>query len=115
MTPVRPLVRLLGSVELARAFTLTALTAIFGSYAIGRMTSAVTLSTIIAVLCVLGAAILWVRRDELSPLRIAPSSLFAFLGWALVSMVWTTDRSDTFFGWMSVSYTHLTLPTTPYV
>ncbi|MFJ2505653.1 O-antigen ligase family protein [Microbacterium sp. AGC62] len=102
MTPVRPLVRLLGSVELARAFTLTALTAIFGSYAIGRMTSTVTLATIIAVLCVLGAAILWVRRDELSPLRIAPSSLFAFLGWALVSMVWTTDRSDTFFGWMSL-------------
>lgn len=102
MTAARPLVRLLGSVELARAFTLTALTAIFGSYAIGRMTSTVTLATIIAVLCVLGAAILWVRRDELSPLRIAPSSLFAFLGWALVSMVWTTDRSDTFFGWMSL-------------
>jgi exopolysaccharide production protein ExoQ len=98
----RPLVRVLGSVELARAFSLAALTAIFGSYAIGRMTSTVTLATIIAVLCVLGAAILWVRREELSPLRIAPSSLFAFLGWALVSMVWTTDRSDTFFGWMSL-------------
>ncbi|MDF2559680.1 MAG: lipid core--O-antigen ligase [Microbacterium sp.] len=102
MTSARPLVRLLGSVELARAFALAALTAIFGSYAIGRMTSTVTLATIIAVLCVLGAAILWVRRDELSPLRIAPSSLFAFLGWALVSMVWTTDRSDTLFGWMSL-------------
>jgi O-antigen ligase len=102
VTSARPLVRLLGSVELARAFALAALTAIFGSYAIGRMTSPVTLATIIAVLCVLGAAILWVRRDELSPLRIAPSSLFAFLGWALVSMVWTTDRSDTFFGWMSL-------------
>jgi O-antigen ligase len=102
VTSARPLVRLLGSVELARAFALAALTAIFGSYAIGRMTSTVTLATIIAVLCVLGAAILWVRRDELSPLRIAPSSLFAFLGWALVSMVWTTDRSDTLFGWMSL-------------
>ncbi|MFS0893306.1 O-antigen ligase family protein [Microbacterium sp. 179-I 3D3 NHS] len=102
MTPVRPVVRLLGSVEMARAFTLAALTAVFGSFAIERMTSAVTLATIIASLCLLGAAILWVRREELSPLRIAPSSLFAFLCWALVSLVWTTDRSDTVFGWLSL-------------
>lgn len=102
MTPVRPLARLLASVELARAFTIAALTAVFGSFAIERMTSSVTVATIITVLCLLGAAILWVRRDELSPLRIAPSSLFAFLGWALVSLVWTTDRSDTLFGWMSL-------------
>ena len=102
MTPVHRLARLLGSVEMARAFTLAVLGAVFGSFAIEQMTSAVTLATIIAILCVLGAAILWVRRDELSPLRIAPSSLFAFLGWALVSLVWTTDRSETFFGWMSL-------------
>ncbi|MHC9043378.1 O-antigen ligase family protein [Microbacterium saperdae] len=102
MTPAHRLARLLGSVEMARAFTLAVLGAVFGSFAIEQMTSAVTLATIIAILCVLGAAILWVRRDELSPLRIAPSSLFAFLGWALVSLVWTTDRSETFFGWMSL-------------
>lgn len=96
------MVRLLGSVEMARAFTLAALTAVFGSFAIERMASAVTLAAVITVLCLLGAAILWVRREELSPLRIAPSSLFAFLGWALVSLVWTTDRSDTVFGWMSL-------------
>ncbi|TFB17633.1 O-antigen ligase family protein [Microbacterium sp. 3H14] len=102
MTSSRPLVRLLGSVELARAFALATLTTVFASYAIERMTSKVTLATIITVLCFLGAAILWVRRDELSLLRIAPSSLIAFLGWALVSLVWTTDRSDTLFGWMSL-------------
>jgi O-antigen ligase len=102
VTSARPLVGLLASVELARAFTLAALTAVFGSYAIERMTSPVTLSSIITVLCLLGAAILWVRRDELSLLRIAPSSLLAFLAWALVSVVWTTDRSDTLFGWMSL-------------
>jgi O-antigen ligase len=102
VTPAHRLARLLGSVEMARAFTLAVLGAVFGSFAIEQMTSAVTLATIIAILCVLGAAILWVRRDELSPLRIAPSSLFAFLGWALVSLVWTTDRSETFFGWMSL-------------
>ena len=102
MTPLHPIARLLGSVEMARAFTLAALTAVFGSFAIEQMTSAVTLATVITALCLLGGAILWVRREELSPLRIAPSSLFAFLGWALVSLVWTTDRSDTVFGWLSL-------------
>lgn len=102
MTSVRPLVPLLGSVELARAFTLAVLTTVFGSYAIRQMTSTVTLATIIAALCLLGAAILWVRREELSLLRIAPSSLLAFLGWALVSVAWSTDKSDTLFGWMSL-------------
>ncbi|WEK62717.1 MAG: O-antigen ligase family protein [Candidatus Microbacterium colombiense] len=102
MTPAQRLFRLLGSAEMARAFTLAVLGAVFASFAIERMTSTVTLAAIITALCLLGAAILWVRRDELSPLRIAPSSLFAFLCWALVSLVWTTDRSDTFFGWMSL-------------
>lgn len=102
MTPARLPARLLGSVELARAFTIAALTAVFGSFAIERMTSPVTLATVIAVLCMLGAAILWVRRDELSLLRIAPSTVLAFLAWALVSVLWTTDRSDTLFGWMSL-------------
>jgi O-antigen ligase len=94
--------RLLGSAEMARAFTLACLAAVFGSFAIQQLTSAVTLAAIIAVLCLIGAAILWVRREELSPLRIAPSSLLAFLVWALVSMIWTTDRGDTFFGWASL-------------
>ena len=102
MTSARPLTRLLGSVELARAFTIAVLTAVFGSFAIERMSSAVTLATVLAVLCLLGAAILWVRRDELSLLRIAPSTVLAFLAWALVSVLWTTDRSDTLFGWMSL-------------
>ena len=94
--------RLLGSVEMARAFTLACLGAVFASFAIERLTSAVTLSTIVAILCLIGAAILWVRRDELSLLRIAPSSLLAFLLWALVSLIWTTDRGDTIFGWASL-------------
>ena len=102
MTSRHLLTRLLGSVELARAFTIAALLAVFGSFAIERMSSAVTLATVIAVLCLLGAGILWVRRDELSLLRIAPSTVLAFLAWALVSVFWTTDRSDTLLGWMSL-------------
>ena len=102
MTTAHRVTRLLGSVEMARAFTLAALGAVFGSFAIERLSSQATLATIIAVLCLLGGAILWVRREELSPLRIAPSSLYAFLGWALVSLVWTSDKSETLFGWLSL-------------
>nr|WP_314843603.1 O-antigen ligase family protein [uncultured Microbacterium sp.] len=102
MTRTRTLSGLLGSAEFARAFTIAVLTAVLGAFTIERMTSPVTLATVIAVLCALGACILWVRREELSLLRIAPSSLLAFLAWALVSLVWTTDRSDTLFGWMAL-------------
>lgn len=94
--------RLLASVELARAFTLTVLVTAFGSFAIERLTSTVTLATIIAVLCVLAAAILFARREELSPLRIAPSSLLASLAWALLSFFWTSSQSDTLIGWLAL-------------
>ena len=102
MTPERRLNDLLGSAEFARAYTVTVLTAVFSSFTIEAAASHVTLAAIIAVLCVLGAWILWVRREELSLLRIAPSSLLAFLAWAAVSIVWTTDKSDTAFGWMQL-------------
>lgn len=92
--------RLLGSVEMARAYTLTALGATFGSFAIERMTSEVTFATIIMILGILGVAILFVRREELSLLRIAPTSLLMFLLLALISILWTTDRADTFTGWL---------------
>lgn len=85
---------------MARAYTLTALGATFGSFAIEQMTSGVTFATIIAALCILGAAILFVRREELSLLRLAPTSLLVFLVLALISVVWTTDRADTLAGWV---------------
>lgn len=87
---------------MARAFTIAVLAAVFSSLTIERMSSQVTLATVISLLCVLGAAILWVRREELSLLRIAPTSLLVFLVWALVSLVWTTDKSDTMFAWVAL-------------
>ncbi|MGL3149856.1 O-antigen ligase family protein [Microbacterium sp. A82] len=92
--------RLLGSVEMARAYTIAALSATFGSFLIERMTSMTTLATITLLLGVLGAAILFVRREELSLLRLAPSSLLAFLALGLISVFWSTDRSDTLVGWL---------------
>ncbi|MER7447751.1 O-antigen ligase family protein [Microbacterium sp. NPDC097977] len=102
MTSTRRLPDLLGSAEFARAYTIAVLTAVFASFTIERAASAVTLGTVIAALCGLGAAILWVRREELSLLRIAPSSLLAFLAWAAISLAWSTDKSDTILGWLEL-------------
>lgn len=102
MRSERRLDDLLGSAEFARAFTIAVLGTVFSAFAIERLTSQVTLATVIAVLCLVGAVVLWVRREELSLLRIAPSSVLAFLAWALVSLIWTTDKSDTAFGWMAL-------------
>lgn len=99
----RRLARTLASVELARAYTTCALLAVFGSFAIGAFTSSATRDTIIAVLCVIGVAILWVRRDELSPLRVAPSTLLAFLAWTLASSVWSTASTATLKAWAALA------------
>lgn len=85
---------------MARAYTIAALSATFGAFLIERMTSATTFATITLLLGALGATILFVRREELSLLRLAPSSLLAFLALALISVIWTTDRSDTLVGWV---------------
>lgn len=92
--------RFLGSTAMARAYTLAVLGATFGAFAIERMTSSVTFATIILLLCVLGAAILFVRRAELSLLRLVPTSLLIFMLLALVSVLWTTDRGKTLTGWI---------------
>lgn len=102
MTSTHRLPDLFGSAEFARAYTIAVLTAVFASFTIERAASAVTLGTVIVALCALGAAILWVRREELSLLRIAPSSLLAFLAWAAISLAWSTDKSDTILGWLEL-------------
>ena len=103
MTPQRQIVSLLASAEFARAYTLAGLTAAFGSFLIERLTSPATLATIITVLALVGVATLIVRREELTPLRFAPTSLLGFLVLALVSLVWTTDRPSTLSGWATLA------------
>ncbi|MCE4025712.1 O-antigen ligase family protein [Microbacterium sp. Au-Mic1] len=102
-TPRRRLARTLASVEMARAYTTCALLSVFGSFAISAFTSSLTLNTIIAVLCVIGIGILWVRREELTPLRIAPSTLLAFLAWTLASAVWSTASTSTLKAWAALA------------
>lgn len=102
MSPRRYVVSLLASAEFARAYTLTALTAAFLSFAITRLMSTVTLATIITALALIGIAMLVTRRDELSLLRLAPTSLLAFLGLALISTIWSSDRSQTLTSWLTL-------------
>lgn len=99
----RRLSAFLASPVLARAFTLTTFAAAFGAFAIERMAGRVTTITIIIGLCVVAAAILIARRDELSALRFLPTSLAAFLVWALISVFWTTDRTRTLAGWVALA------------
>src|SRR5690606_4458496 len=86
----------------ARAYTLAGLAAVFGTFLIERMTSAVTLATIVTILAAIGVAVLVTRREELSLLRFAPTSLIGFLALALFSLLWTTSRSGTVTGWLAL-------------
>ncbi|GAA3927143.1 O-antigen ligase family protein [Microbacterium soli] len=102
MTTRRLLVRLLASAEFARAYTLSALTAMFASFMLSRLTSPVTLVTILALLALIGAGMLIARRDELSLLRFAPTSLIVFLALALLSVLWSSHRLHTVLGWLAL-------------
>lgn len=98
----RYVVSLLASAEFARAYTIAGLAAVFGMFLIERLTSAATLATIIALLAAIGVAVLVIRREELSLLRFAPTSLVGFLLLALLSLLWTTSRSGTMTGWLTL-------------
>ncbi|WP_169581662.1 MULTISPECIES: O-antigen ligase family protein [Microbacterium] len=92
---------LLASAGFARAYTVAVLGAVFGSFAIERMSGRVTYVTVIAGLCVIGVAVLVARRDEISLVRLVPTTLVLFLGWALASVFWSTDAATSFWSWVT--------------
>lgn len=93
---------LLHSAEMARAFTLTTIGAVFSLPALTRLLGAPGAISVIAGLCLIGAAILFVRREEISWPRLLPSTLLLFLALALASAVWSTDRGRTLLGWLAL-------------
>lgn len=99
----RGIATMLSSAAMASAFTYAALGAVFAGFAIERMTSRITYVTIIAGLCVVGAAMLSARRREISALRLAPTTLIVFLGWVLVSATWSQDAATTLAGWLALA------------
>lgn len=102
MTPRRHVIALLASAEFARAYTITALASAFGAFMIERLTSSTTMITIFTLLALLGAGMLVVRREELSLLRFAPTSLVGFLALAIISVLWSPNRPHTVLGWLAL-------------
>lgn len=102
-TRAHQLSRLLVSAELSRAYTLTVLGVVFGSFAIERVIGRPSLVAMMATLTLIGVAILVARRQELSWLRFAPTSLYLFLLVALASLAWTTDRTETLLAWLGLA------------
>lgn len=93
----------LSSADMARAFTVTALGAAFASSAIIAIAGQVTYITVITGLCMIGAGMLFARRREISLLRLVPTTLIVFLGWALASLFWSSDRGHTITGWLALA------------
>lgn len=96
---------LLGSAAFARAFTLVVFAAVFSAFAIERTAGRVTYVTIVAGLCVFGAAAMVVRRREISPLRLVPTTVIVFVGWAFASIFWSGDAPTSFLSWVSMAAT----------
>ncbi|GAA4769257.1 O-antigen ligase family protein [Microbacterium gilvum] len=101
-SPVRLALRMLRTADMARAYTIAALLAVFGAHVVERTAGGVALGTIMTLLVALGAAILFARRRELRVLSIAPTGLVAFVLWALVSTIWSGDDDATPSGWLSM-------------
>lgn len=96
------LVDLLGSADFARVYTLAALGTALAGFAVRHLASAWTLYSMIAGLAAMGTAMLWVRRRELTLIGFAPTMLFGFALWALVSVAWAFDRWESFTGWLEL-------------
>lgn len=98
-----PWPELIASADFARAFTVIVLASIAGGHAIESIAGLPTLITIIAAESALAVAVLFVRRDELSALRLIPFTLVAFLMWTLASIFWSTDPLESFARWLSLA------------
>lgn len=93
---------LLGSADLARAYTLTVFAALVGAHLVVSVAGAVTLRTVIAGLCVIGLGVLLVRRAEISFLRLVPITLVLLVVWAFASIFWSTDPLSSFARWTAM-------------
>lgn len=102
-SPPHWLAELLRSAGFARAYTLTALAAVFSAFTLQRVAGVVTYITIVAGLVTVGAGMLVARRREISLLRLIPTTLVAYLGWALVSVALNTDQRQSLWGWVTIA------------
>ena len=94
---------LLASASFARAYTLAVLGAVFSSWLIERVAGQVTYVTIVGGLVVLGFGVLIARRQEISLLRLVPTTVLVFIAWAFASVFWSSDASSSFWSWVSTA------------
>jgi len=96
-------IALLASAALARSYTIAVLGAVFAAFAIEKIAGRVTYVSIIVGLCVIGMGMLIARRREISLVRLVPTTVVLFVGWALVSVFWSQDATGSFWSWMSTA------------
>ncbi len=93
---------LLRSAEFARAYTVSVFAAMFGGHLIERLSGRVTLITVVTALCVVGLGILIARREEISLIRLVPSTLLLLCAWAFASVFWSRDLATSLPSWLAM-------------
>ena len=99
-SPGRWLGGMLASADLARAFTIAVLGAVFSAFVMERVAGRVTYISIVVGLCVIGVGMLNSRRREISLVRLVPTTVVLFVGWAFASVFWSQDASSSFWSWL---------------
>jgi O-antigen ligase len=97
------LATLLASASFARAYTLAVLGAVFSSWLIERVAGQVTYVTIVGGLAVIGFGVLIARRQEISLLRLVPTTVLMFIAWAFASVFWSSDAPSSLWSWVSTA------------
>ncbi|RLK47746.1 O-antigen ligase family protein [Microbacterium telephonicum] len=93
---------LLRSAEFARAYTLTVIGAMLGTHLIERLMGQTALRTVIAGLAVIGVAVIVARREEISFVRLVPTSLVLLVAWAGASVFWSSDAATSLGRWIAM-------------
>ena len=78
-----------GSTRVTTALTLATVCTAFLSQAITRLIGSAGLGGVLFALVVLTALSLAGRRDQLEWKGLLPISLMAFVGWCVISMIWS--------------------------
>lgn len=100
---VRELADLLGSSAMASAYALATIGALFGTHVLVRLTGTPGYSAIVVGLCVIGIAIMIVRRQELTLVRLAPTTLIVFMAWLLATSAWSRSPGASIVGWLALA------------
>lgn len=103
MSTRRPLTALLDSSSFAAAYALTAIGALFCAHLLTRLMGPAGFGAVVGGLCVIGVAMLVVRRAEIRIVQVMPTTLLIFLGWLLASAFWAREPVESLSGLISLA------------